>query len=355
MPGVGNILFNRLIKAFHTPEKVFQATPDMLKRIEGIRSNTIRAITDSVKDGDWVNRELDRLEKLGLSLLTFNDVGYPHNLKMIYDPPPILYIKGEIKERDDRSLAVVGSRSASAYGKDTTQRLTRALAGRGFTIVSGLARGIDTAAHLGALQGGGRTVAVLGSGLDVIYPWENSRLAEDISERGAVISEFPLGAQPEAPHFPSRNRIISGLSLGTIIIEASFRSGSLITARLALEQGREVFAVPGNVDSPWSKGTNRLIKEGAKLVMYPEDIIEELLPQYQVPARLKGENTSEPEDLTIEGKTILALLEANPVPIDSLIRKTGFSSGQVSSLLLDLELKGLVKQLPGKLFKKVSY
>ena len=355
MPGVGSVIFNRLIKAFHTPEKVFQATPDMLKRVEGIRSNTIKAITNNVKDGDWLNRELDHLEKLGLALLTLNDAYYPHNLKMIYDPPPILYIKGEIQEGDGLSLAIVGSRSASAYGKDTTQRLARSLAERGFTIVSGLARGIDTAAHKGALKAGGRTLAVLGSGIDVIYPWENNRLAEEISEHGAVISEFSLGTQPEAPHFPSRNRIISGLSLGTIIIEASFRSGSLITARLALEQGREVFAVPGNVDSPWSKGTNRLIKEGAKLVMDTEDIIEEVLPQYEVPIKLNNDRPSEPEDLTLEGKAILALLEASPVPIDSLIQQTGFPSGQVSSLLLDLELKGLVKQLPGKLFKKVSY
>lgn len=355
MPGIGNILFSRLIKAFHTPEKVFQATPDMLKRVEGIRSNTITAIVTKVKNNDWVNRELDRLEKLGLALLTLNDESYPHSLKMIYDPPPILYIKGEIHKRDDLSLAIVGSRSASAYGKDTTQRLARSFAERGFTIVSGLARGIDTAAHMGALKGGGRTLAVLGSGIDVIYPWENNRLAEEISERGAVISEFPLGTKPEAPHFPSRNRIISGLALGTIIIEASFRSGSLITARLALEQGREVFAVPGNVDSPWSKGTNRLIKEGAKLVMDPEDIIEEVLPQYEAPSKSEADSLAEPEDISREGRAIFALLEASPVPIDSLIQKTGYPSGQVSSLLLDLELKGLVKQLPGKMFKKVSY
>ena len=234
-------------------------------------------------------------------------------------------------------------------------RLASSLTERGFTIVSGLARGIDTAAHKGTLKAGGRTLAVLGSGVDVVYPWENNRLAEEISECGAVISEFSLGTQPEAPHFPSRNRIISGLSLGTMIIEASFRSGSLITARLALEQGREVFAVPGNVDSPWSKGTNRLIKEGAKLVMDPEDIVEEVLPQYEMPLKSKNAHLPEPEDLPVEAKAILALLEASPVPIDNLIQKTGFPSGQVSSLLLDLELKGLAKQLPGKMFKRVAY
>jgi DNA processing protein len=197
-------------------------------------------------------------------------------------------------------------------------------------------------------------LAVLGSGIDVIYPWENRHLSEEISENGAVISEFALGTPPEAANFPSRNRIISGLSLGTVIIEASFRSGSLITARLALEQGREVFAVPGNVDSHWSKGTNRLIKEGAKLVTEPEDIIEEILPQYEFSERIENSNkVSELKNITPESKKILDLIEVNPTHIDTLIQKSGLSSSQVSSILLDLELKGVVKQLKGKMFKKL--
>jgi len=296
--------------------------------------------------------ELGQIEKLGITLLTLNDDLYPRILKAIYDPPPILYIKGKLQEKDSLSLSIVGSRSASAYGKDITRRFARSLTQRGFTIVSGLARGIDTAAHKGALKAGGRTLAVLGSGIDVIYPWENNTLAENIAQNGAIISEFPFGTPPEAAHFPSRNRIISGLSLGTVIIEASFRSGSLITARLALEQGREVFAVPGNVDSPWSKGTNRLIKEGAKLIMDPEDIIEEVLPQYERPGRPEDRKPSEPIELTPESQKILDLIEANPVHIDTLIQKSGLPSGQVSSLLLDLELKSLVQQLSGKMFKK---
>ncbi len=203
------------------------------------------------------------------------------------------------------------------------------------------------------MKAGGRTLAVFGSGIDVIYPRENKSLAEKIIKNGAVISEFPFGTPPEAAHFPSRNRIISGLSLGTVIIEASFRSGSLITARLALEQGREVFAVPGNIDSPWSKGTNRLIREGAKLIMDPEDIIEEVLPQYEEPGRLGNRNTLDLKKLTPESKKILGLMEANPIHIDTLIRESDLSTSQVSSLLLDLELKGLVKQLTGKMFKKL--
>ncbi|MBW1679749.1 MAG: DNA-protecting protein DprA [Deltaproteobacteria bacterium] len=352
VPGVGNVIYNRLIEKFHAPENVFQSAPDELKKVEGIRPKTIAAISN-FKGNDWVKRELGQIEKLGITLLTLNDDLYPRILKAIYDPPPILYIKGELQEKDSLSLAIVGSRSASAYGKDITRRLARSLTQRGFTIVSGLARGIDTAAHKGALKAGGRTLAVLGSGIDVIYPRENNTLAENIAQNGAIISEFPFGTPPEAAHFPSRNRIISGLSLGTVIIEASFRSGSLITARLALEQGREVFAVPGNVDSPWSKGTNRLIKEGAKLIMDPEDIIEEVLPQYERSGRSEDRKPSEPIELTPESQKILDLIEANPVHIDTLIQKSGLPSGQVSSLLLDLELKSLVQQLSGKMFKKL--
>jgi DNA processing protein len=354
IPGIGNVIYKRLIEKFHTPEGVFQATPAELKEIEGIRPKTIEAITNNFRDEEWVNRELDRVEKLGIKILTINDRLYPQILKNIYDPPPILYVKGKIKEEDRLSISIVGSRGASAYGKDITYRLTRALTQQGFTIVSGLARGIDTFAHKGALKAGGRTLAVLGSGIDVIYPWENRHLSEEISENGAVISEFALGTPPEAANFPSRNRIISGLSLGTVIIEASFRSGSLITARLALEQGREVFAVPGNVDSHWSKGTNRLIKEGAKLVTEPEDIIEEILPQYEFSERIENSNkVSELKNITPESKKILDLIEVNPTHIDTLIQKSGLSSSQVSSILLDLELKGVVKQLKGKMFKKL--
>ena len=352
VPGVGNVIYNRLIKKFQTPEKVFHASPEELKKIEGLRSQTIEAIV-AFKDNEWAKKELDRIEKQGITFLTIQDERFPRNLKEIYDPPPFLYVKGELREEDNLSLAVVGSRNASSYGKAMTQRLSRTLTERGFTIVSGLARGIDTCAHKGALEGGGRTVAVLGSGIDLIYPWENKGLAEEITLHGAVVSEFSLGTQPEAINFPPRNRIISGLSLGAVIVEASFRSGSLITARMALEQGREVFAVPGNVDSLWSKGTNRLIKEGAKLIMDPDDIIEEVLPQYKAPATSRQGKPPETRGLTPEGRRIFDLLDSNPLHIDRLIQQSGLQPNLVSSLLLELELKGLVKQLPGKMFIKL--
>ena len=352
VPGVGNVIFNRLIKKFNTPEKVFRSSPEELKKVEGLRSQTIEVIL-SFKDNGWVEKELDHIEKHTITFLTVNDERFPRNLKEIYDPPPFLYVKGELREEDTLSLSVVGSRNASTYGKTMTKRLSQALAERGFTIVSGLARGIDTFAHRGALEGRGRTLAVLGSGIDIIYPWENKALAEEIALHGAILSEFPFGTKPEAINFPSRNRIISGLSLGTVLVEASFRSGSLITARLALEQGREVFAVPGNVDSPWSKGTNRMIKEGAKLIMDPEDIIEEVLPQYKAPVTSGQRKPLETKGLTPEGQKIFELLEINPLHIDHLIQKSGLQSNQVSSLLLELELNGLVKQLPGKMFIKL--
>lgn len=344
--------YQRLLETFHTPEAVFQASTEALQRVEGMRPKTAEGIA-RFSDHRGVEQELDRVEQQGLTLVPLNDGRYPRLLKTIYDPPPFLYVKGDLQEKDERGLALVGSRSASSYGKEMTARLARALAEQGFTVVSGLARGIDTAAHQGALRGGGRTIAVLGSGLDVIYPWENAPLAEAIAAQGAVISELPLGTLPEAPHFPARNRIISGLSLGTVIVEASFRSGSLITARLALEQGREVFAVPGNVDSPWSRGANRLIKEGAKLVMSAGDILEELLPQYQTPVREAPRADAAACGLSPEGTRLLGLLESNPLHIDALIRQSGLPSAQVSSLLLDLELKGLAQQLSGKMFKKV--
>jgi DNA processing protein len=250
----------------------------------------------------------------------------------------------------------VGSRNSSSYGRNITKRLTRTLTQRGFTIVSGLARGIDTAAHRGALETGGRTIAVLGSGIDVIYPPENKPLAEEIAGNGAILSEFPLGTEPEAVNFPARNRVISGLSLGTVIVEASFKSGSLITARLALEQGREVFAVPGNIDSPWSKGTNRLIKEGARPVADFGDIIAEVLPQAETYSAPEKEKPLNVKVLSPERQKILDLMEGNLIHIDTLIQKSGLPSNTVASELLELELQGLVQQFPGKMFKTlISY
>jgi DNA processing protein len=273
-------------------------------------------------------------------------------LKDIYDPPALLYLRGALRREDELAVAIVGSRKTSAYGREVTERIGRDLARHGVTVVSGMARGIDSVAHKGALQGGGRTIAVLGCGVDVIYPSENRNLFHQIIEQGAVLSEFPMGSPPEAGHFPRRNRIISGLSIGVVIVQASGESGSLITAGYALEQGREVFAVPGNIGAEGSRGTNQLIKEGAKLVESSEDILEEVLPQW----RREGETAQKGGDavltLTEAEKCLYGLLDETPLHIDALIRESQLDPGSVSSLLLNLELKGLISQWPGKCFSK---
>jgi len=273
-------------------------------------------------------------------------------LKDIYDPPALLYARGEVKKEDELAVAIVGSRKTSAYGREITERIGMDLARHGVTVVSGMARGIDSVAHNGALQGGGRTIAVLGCGVDVIYPSENRNLFHQIIKRGAVLSEFPMGSPPEAGHFPRRNRIISGLCMGVVIVQASAESGSLITAGYALEQGREVFAVPGNVGAEGSRGTNQLIKEGAKLVESSEDILEEILPQW----RREGETVRKAEmaapSLTEAEKIVCGLLSETPLHIDTIIRESQLDPGSVSSLLLNLELKGLISQWPGKCFTK---
>jgi len=350
-PGVGSILIKRLLDRFKTPEAVFRAPLKELLRIEGLGERVAGEIQKGPSE-KVVKRELSRLEKTGGKFVTLKDDDYPKRLKDIYDPPALLYLRGELRRKDELAVAVVGSRKTSAYGREVTERIGRDLARHGVTVVSGMARGIDSVAHQGALQGGGRTIAVLGCGVDMIYPSENRNLFHQIIEQGAVLSEFPMGSPPEAGHFPRRNRIISGLSIGVVIVQASAESGSLITAGYALEQGREIFAVPGNIGAEGSRGTNRLIKEGAKLVESSEDILEEVLPQW----RREGEMAQKGEDpvltLTEAEKCLYGLLEETPLHIDALIRESQLDPGSVSSLLLNLELKGLISQWPGKCFSK---
>jgi DNA processing protein len=275
----------------------------------------------------------------------------------IYDRPPYIYVRGNLN-KDDINIAIVGSRAASTYGKYTTEKISRDLALKGLTIVSGMARGIDSAAHHGAIAAHGRTIAILGSGLDVIYPPENKKLYADIIQNGAVISEFPLGTPPRSTNFPARNRIISGMSYGVVIVEAGEKSGSLITARLALEQGREVFAVPGSIDSAGSRGTNKLIKQGAKLIENTDDILEEILPQIEPITALNPPWASNSEDVAKENAEILNEIDQNiinfiskdRVHIDDLITSTGLSSAEILSALTTMELKGIVQQHPGKFF-----
>jgi DNA processing protein len=362
--GVGNVGFKALLEAFGTPRKVFEAPLSMIKAVPGIGDKTAPQIK-SFKNWKKVEKELECADRTGVSIVTSQDPLYPSQLLSTYDYPAFLYVKGHLKE-DDVNVAVVGSRTASTYGKFTTERLCRELVLRGITVISGLARGIDSAAHRGALSGKGRTIAVLGCGLDVVYPPENEKLFNEISLQGALISEFPFGTPPNAPNFPARNRIISGISLGVVVVEASEKSGSLITARIALEQGREVFAVPGSIDSSGSRGTNKLIKQGAKLIENVEDILEEILPQVTIAPKVvkPDQRQKQPEDhqkilnlspdlvLKETEKTVWQVLSQKPVHIDQIITSTGLTAHEVLGILLNLELQGLIEQKPGKTYMR---
>jgi len=351
VPGVGSILIKRLLERFKTPEAVFRAPVKELLKIEGLGGR----VAGEIQIGPLervVKRELSLLKEVGGKIITIKDDDYPKRLKDIYDPPALLYVRGELRSEDELAIAVVGSRKTSPYGRWFTEKIGQDLARHGITVVSGMARGIDSVAHKGSLQGGGRTIAVLGCGVDVIYPSENRNLFNQIIEQGAVLSEFPMGSPPEGGHFPRRNRVISGLSIGVVIVQASAKSGSLITAGYALEQGREVFAVPGNVGAEGSRGTNQLIKEGAKLVESTEDILEEILPQWKREKETAPPTEIRAPDLSVEEKTLYRLLGDTPLHIDAIIRETQLDPGKVSSLLLNLELKGLICQWPGKCFSK---
>jgi DNA processing protein len=344
VPGVGPIAYRNLVGQFHDPERVFDASQKALAAVEGIGEKTIEAIK-SLPAEDVAAAELKKAKDLGVSILTFRDQGYPKNLLQIYDPPPLLYVRGGLDQGDSPMVAIVGSRKGSFYGRAMTKRISKDLASGGVTVVSGMARGIDTCAHLGALEAGGMTIAVFGCGIDIIYPPENERLFFDIIDHGAIISEFPLSTPPEGKNFPKRNRIISGLSLGVVIVEATADSGSLITASHALEQDREVFAVPGNVGMATSKGTNALIKQGAKLVECAQDILVEILPQYE-----GKPDREEPPALNDEEDGIFQLLSHNPLHIDEISRLSQMEIRRVSTILLELELKGVISQLGGKMF-----
>ncbi|MFQ5597205.1 MAG: DNA-processing protein DprA [Nitrospiria bacterium] len=350
VPGIGNVLYKRLIDTFKHPEAVFNAKKAALLLVEGLSESGVREI-HKVSDFEAADRELDKIEKTGASLLSLNDPDYPALLAAIYDPPPILYVKGPLNEDCVRHpIAVVGSRKTSPYGKSVTEKLCSGLVQQGMTVVSGFARGIDGFAHRAALSAGGHTIAVLGCGIDCLYPPEHKRLYTEMSEQGTLLSEFPVGTPPEAHHFPQRNRIISGLSLGCLVVEASLKSGSLITARLALDQGREVFAVPGSVFSEMSAGPHRLIASGAKLVQKIEDILEEVLPQS---SRSSASIEAKTPPLDMEEETIYRSLSFEPKHIDQLIEESDKGASRVSGLLLGLELKGAVRQMSGQYYVKI--
>ena len=349
--GLGGVGFKTLAASFADPTEAFFASQAELEQVEGLHRDVIEGL---VNFSGWleVDNELRRVRAAGIDIVRFTSSGYPARLRMIADPPPILYIKGALVAEDERAVGIVGSRSASDYGRRVARDLARGLASLGFTVVSGMARGIDGAAHESALRAGGRTIAVLGSGVERPYPAEHDGLYQRICEHGAVISELPVGTRPLAFNFPARNRLISGLSLGVVVVEATEKSGSLITAAMALEQGREVFAVPGEAGASRSRGAHRLIRQGAKLVETVDDIIEEIAPQLarrvggttEVPARTlplnAGENT----------RKIFTLLQDNPLQVDQVIERSGLAPAQVLEILLDLELLGFVRQSPGHLY-----
>ncbi len=351
VPGVGWKTLCLLLEHFGTPADILDAPVDRLMEVPGVGKVTAERL--AAVSPDEAEREIEKAEKEGVDI--FTPAEFPAGLLNVHSPPILLYVKGRLLPEDGVSVALVGARRCTAYGANCARRLARGLAFRGVTVVSGLARGIDTAAHRGALEGKGRTLAVLGCGLDRIYPPENASLAEEIIENGALLSEFPLGSEPSAAHFPRRNRIISGLSLGVVVVEASPRSGSLITARWALEQGREVFAVPGRIDSPCSRGTHALIKEGAKLVENVDDILEELGVTMHssgggpVDTDVEADAVSSVPSLTWEEESVLKVLSrGGPMDADAIVERTGMDVADVQATLTMLEMKHLVESAGGR-------
>lgn len=355
--GLGPVTYSRLINRFGSPEAIRSTDVRKLIADGEISPSLGRALQQplSSEAQEHIKNELEAVQAGRFSILTLADSQYPARLKTITDPPPVLWCTGHLQGRDQHALAVIGSRKGSHLGQAFTKQLSGDLAALGFTIVSGLARGIDAAAHEGALaHSSGRTLAVLGCGIDRLYPPEHGRLRQRIEQQGAVLSEFSMGTLPHSYHFPQRNRVISGLSLGVIVTEANSRSGSLITARMALEQNREVFAVPGNVTNPLTRGPHRLIKEGAKLVENSLDIVEEILPMLEPSFRNHLEKQqlalqSQPSTPSLgpEEQRLFDCIALDPVSLDDLISQGSYAPSEVMSILLSLEIKGLIKQIPG--------
>jgi len=361
---VGPIIFSKLIKHFGSADRALGASVSELAKIDGVGFKTAERIAATREKFDTA-AELELAEKLGVWIINFDDNRYPPVLKQIYDPPPVLYIKGSLARQDNLAISIVGSRQCSLYGQEQASRLAHFLTSAGFTICSGMARGIDTSAHQGALSAGGRTIAVQGCGLANIFPPENKKLFELIAESGACISELPLQYEPLSENFPPRNRIIAGLSLGTIVVEAGLRSGALITARAALDYNREVMAVPGKIDSPLSKGAHQLIKQGAKLIESVEDVMEALgyigeqLESHVSAAAVKASESIEKPlfdvkqlQLSDDEKKIYDCMGKEPLHIEQIIVDADMSAGSVNAGLVSLQLKGLIKQLPGSLIKQ---
>jgi len=341
MPGIGRVKISQLLEHFNSLEHAWKASTGELKK-SGLDSKTVENIVN-LRTRIAPDEEMESLKKYKIKVLACDSPAYPQRLKEIYDYPPVLYIRGNLLREDECCLAVVGTRRATVYGRQVTEEIVSDLARNGITIVSGLARGIDSIAHRATLEADARTMAVFACGLDIVYPAENAKLAREIMEHGALISEYPLGTKPKADNFPRRNRIMSGLSLGVLVIEAGESSGALITANQALEQNREVFAVPGSILSPASRGTNHLIQEGAKLVRNYVDILEELN------LTIIAQQLEMKELLPVDEAESLLLkqLSREPIHINDICRQSGLATALVGSALTMMELKGMVKQVGG--------
>lgn len=349
IPKVGETRIRQLIDTFGSPENVFQASAAQLSALPRM-SETLANDILTYRDSKWIDQQLKLMDDYQVTMTTLWDAEYPAKLKMIFDPPPVLFIRGELRQEDDFAIGVVGTRQATHYGKQVTNKLCQEMALRGLTIISGLARGIDTVAHKATIAAKGRTVAVLGCGLDVVYPPENKKLYQEIEISGAIISEYPMKTTPEPGNFPGRNRLISGLSLGVLIVEAGQKSGALLTAEFAADQGREVFAIPGNIYSPASIGPNQLIRNGAKIVTEVEDIISELRALPQSISQRKGLDKKPAPQLSPDEIRVYEALSVEPKHIDALSEELGLATPILLAQLLQLELKGAVLQLPGKMF-----
>lgn len=349
IPGLGNIVCKNLLDRFETPENIFQASLSDLMEVDGVREKAAKKILNRGYPTDPLE-ELKKVEKCGARILLYSDPTYPPALKEIHDPPLILYIKGKDIPRNITLIAVVGSRNPTHYGLKSAEKIGQGLARRGLGVVSGMARGIDSAAHWGCLTGLGFTIAVLGTGIDIVYPGSNKKLMHQIIQNGAVISEFPLDTPPEAKNFPIRNRIISGLSRGIVVVEANIKSGSLITASLGLEQGREVFAVPGSIYSFKSRGCHFLIKQGAALIENSDDIINELGLNYEYTPKTDTFKEKPVPLMDESEKAIYDLIGDYPIHIDQITKQGNLEPSETSSLLMSMELKGIIRQIPGKLF-----
>ena len=357
LPGVGCSLVHRLLEKFGSPAAVLSAGRTV-EQVQGIGPqlsaffSSQRRIEQSLA---WADQECDRACALDVHLLAFSDPRYPELLRTIHDPPALLYLRGNLDCLDKASVALVGARAATSYGKRVSFTLAGQLAGAGLVVTSGLALGIDGSAHAGCLEAGGLTTAVLGCGVDVVYPRSHADLYEKVLEKGLLVSEYPLATRPDGFRFPARNRIISGLSRGIIVVEAARHSGSLITASLALNQGREVFAVPGRVDSVKSEGTHYLLQQGAILVQSVDDVVRELafggLEISPGPVLTSGRA---PDNLSEKEELLMSLIDVYPIDIDDLRVKSKLQPGTLQNLVLQLELKGLIRQLPGQQYERIS-